>query len=66
MKDKKPGKYRQNKKFKCVWKDKKKKMIAHRLLDFYVRHGVIVDIVHGIISFRQSKWLEKHINFITQ
>ena len=27
---------------------------------------MIVDKVHEIISFKQSKWLEKHINFKTQ
>ena len=36
------------------------------MLNAYVRHGVIVDKVHKIISFRQSKWLEKYMNFITQ
>ena len=36
------------------------------MLKFYVRHGMIVDKVHEIISFKQSKWLEKYINFNTQ
>ena len=27
---------------------------------------MIVDKVHNIISFRQSRWLEKYINFNTQ
>ena len=27
---------------------------------------MIVDKVHEIISFKQSKWLEKYINFNTQ
>ena len=27
---------------------------------------MIVDKVHDIISFKQSKWLEKYINFNTQ
>ena len=36
------------------------------MLKFYVRHGMVVDKVHNIISFRQSKWLEKYINFNTQ
>ena len=36
------------------------------MLKFYVRHGMIVDKVHEIISFRQSRWLEKYINFNTQ
>ena len=36
------------------------------MLKFYVRHGMIVDKVHEIISFTQSKWLEKFLNFIAQ
>ena len=30
------------------------------------RHGMIVDKFHEIISFKQSKWLEKYISFNTQ
>ena len=33
------------------------------MLKFYIRHGMIVDKVHNKISFIQSKWLEKQINF---
>ena len=33
---------------------------------FYVRHGMVVDEVHEIISFKQSKWLEKIHFFITR
>ena len=40
--------------------------IHYRMLKFFVRHGIIVDKIHNIISFRQSMWLEKYINFITQ
>ena len=36
------------------------------MLKFYVRHGMIVEKIHEIISFKQSKWLEKYINFNTQ
>ena len=36
------------------------------MLKFYIRHGMIVDKVHEIISFKQSKWLEKYISFNTQ
>ena len=36
------------------------------MLKFYVRHGMIVDKIHEIISFSQSKWLEKNLNFKTQ
>ena len=36
------------------------------MLKFYVKHGMIVDKVNEIISFKRSKWLEKNINFNTQ
>ena len=36
------------------------------MLKFYVRHGMIVEKIHEIISFKQSRWLEKHISFITR
>ena len=36
------------------------------MVKFYVRHGMVVDKIHEIISFKQSKWLEKYINFNTQ
>ena len=36
------------------------------MLKFFVRHGMVVEKVHEIISFKQSKWLEKYINFNTQ
>ena len=41
-------------------------MIHYRMLKFYVKHGMIVDKIHEVISFKQSKWLEKYINFNTQ
>ena len=36
------------------------------MLKFTVRHGVFVDKVHGVISFKQSKRSENYINFKTQ
>ena len=33
------------------------------MLKFYVRHGMIVDKIHEVISFKQSKWLNKYIGF---
>ena len=50
----------------CDWSDKKNYLIHYRKLKFYVRHGLIVDKVHDIISFKQIRWLEKYINFNTQ
>ena len=36
------------------------------MIKLYVRHGMIVEKIHDVISFKQSKWLEKYINFNTQ
>ena len=66
MKEIIPDTYTQNKKLICDWSDKKNYLIHYRMLKLYVRHGMIIDKVHDIISFRQSRWLEKYINFNTQ
>ena len=36
------------------------------MLKFYVRHGMVVEKIHEIISFKQSKWLESYNSFNTQ
>ena len=36
------------------------------MLKFYLRHGMVVETIHEIISFKQSKWLEKYISFNSQ
>ena len=36
------------------------------MVKVYVRHGMIVDKIHEIISFKQSMWLEKYKIFNTQ
>ena len=36
------------------------------MLKFYFRLGMIVDKVHNVISFKQSRWLEKYIYIFTQ
>ena len=66
MKEIKPDTYIQSSKLICDWSDKKNYLIHYRMLKFYIRHGMIIDKVHNIISFKQSKWLEKYISFITQ
>ena len=66
MKEIRPDTYVQSSKLICDWSDKKNYLIHYRMLNFYVRHGMIVDKVHDIISFKQSRWLEKYINFNTQ
>ena len=54
-----PDTYTQNRKLICDWSDKKNYLVHYRMLKFYIRHEMIVDKVHDIISFKQSKWLEK-------
>ena len=66
MKEILPDTYTQNKKLICDFSNKKNYLIHYRMLKFYVTHGMIVDKVHEIISFKQSKWLKKYINFNTQ
>ena len=62
----KPENYTKSKKLICDWTDKKKYLIHYRMLKFYVRHGMIVEKIYEIISFKQSKWLEGYISFNTQ
>ena len=66
MKSTKPEKYTKTKKLICDWTDKKKYLIHYRMLKFYIRHGMRVEKIHEIISFKQSRWLEKNISFNTQ
>ena len=63
---KKAKNYAKSKKLICDWIDKKKYLVHYRMLKFYVRHGMVVDKIHEIVSFKQSNWLEKYINFNTQ
>ena len=66
MKTIKPDIYTQTKKLICDWSDEKNYLVLLRMLKFYVRHGMIIDKVHTVISFKQSTWLEKYISFNTQ
>ena len=62
----KPETYTLSKKLICDGTDKKKNLIHYRMLKFYVRHGMIVEKIHDIISFKQSRWLEGYISFDTE
>ena len=66
LKEIKPDTYNQTKKLICDWSDKKINLVQYRMLKFFIRHGMIVDKVHNIISFRQSRLLEKYKIFNTQ
>ena len=65
MKQTKPKKYTKFKKLKCDWSDKKTYLVHYRMLKFYLRHGMVVERILEIISFKQSNWLEKNIKFNT-
>ena len=58
--------YTKSRKLICDSTDKKKYLIHYGMLKFYVRHGIIVEKIHEIISFKQSRWLEGYISFNTQ
>ena len=66
MKSIMPENYVSHKKLICDWTDKRNYLIQYRMLKFYVRHGMKVKKIHSVISFKQSKWLEKYIDFNTQ
>ena len=66
MKDIRPNTYVQSSKLICDWSDKKNYLVHYRMLKFYIRYGLLVDKVHSVISFKQSRWLEKYISFNTQ
>ena len=61
-----PKIYTKSKKLICDWTDKKKYLIHYKMLKLYVRHGMIVEENHEIISFKQSRWLEKYNSFNAQ
>ena len=50
----------------CDWTAKKNYLIRYRVLKLYVRHGMVIDKVREIISFKQSRWLEENKKFKTQ
>ena len=66
MKSIKPENYTKSKRLICDWTDKKKYLIHYRMLKFYVRHGMVIEKIHEIISFKQSKLLESYISFNTE
>ena len=66
MKEIKPDTYTQTSKLICDWSDRKNYLTHYRILKFYIRHGMIVDKVHSIKSFKQSRWLERFISFNTE
>ena len=67
MNEMKPNICIQNRKLIYGWTDKKNYKTHYRMrYFFYVKHGTVVDKVHEIISFGQSKWFERNIDLTTQ
>ena len=66
MNDMKTDSYTSCKKIICDWTDRKNYFIHYRMLKFYVKHGMIVDKVHEVISFIQKAWLKVYIDFNTK
>ena len=66
MKEIKSGIYTQIKKLICDWSNNKNCLVQYRTVKFYVRHRMVVDEIHEIMSSKQSKRLEKYMNFNTQ
>ena len=66
MRKNKPDTYTKTRKLICDWSDQKNYLVLFRMLKFYVRHGMIVEKVHSVISFKQNKPLEKYISFDTK
>ena len=50
----------------CDWSDKRNSLIHYWMSKFNVRHGMIVEKNHEIVSFKQSEWREKYKNYSTQ
>ena len=66
MKEIKPDTYTPTKKLICDWSYKRVYLVHYRMFKIYVRHGMEIENVHSVISFKQSNWLEKNISLNTQ
>ena len=53
-------------KLTCNWHDKKNYSINISALKQALNHGLILDKVHNVISFRQDAWLNLYIDMSTQ
>ena len=66
MNNMKGDSYTQCKKLICDWTDKKNCLVHYRMLKFFVKHGMIVEKVLEVISFKQRSWLKPYIDFNTK
>ena len=62
MNGNKPKIYTQIRELPCDWTDNKIYLMHYMMPNLYNKNGMIVDKVHGLLSFKQRKWLKKHKN----
>ena len=46
--------------------DKQKYVIHYKSLKLYLRLGLKLKIIHGVLEFNKSQWLKQHAEFNTQ
>ena len=66
MKEHEPNPHRPTSKLICDQTNKEYYIVHYRNLKFYLRMGMIIKKVHRIVSFDQSPWLAKYIDYNTQ
>ena len=66
MKEHEPKPHRPTSKLICDQTNKEYYIVHYRNLKFYIRMGMIIKKVHRIVSFEQSKWLAKYLDYNTQ
>ena len=66
MKEHEPKPHRPTSKLICDQTNKDYYIVHYRNLKFYIRMGMIISKVHRIVSFDQSPWLAKYIDYNTK
>ena len=66
MNEHEPKPHRPTSKLICDQTNKEYYIVRYRNLKFYLRMGMIIKKVHRIVSFDQSPWLSKYIDYNTQ
>jgi hypothetical protein len=55
----------QNKKLLATLDDKKFYILHYRALKQAMQHGLVVEKIHSVIKFKQSRWMKQYIEFNT-
>ena len=66
MKEHEPRPHRPTSKLICDQTNKEYYIVHYKNLKFYLRMGMIIKKVHRIVSFDQTPWLAKYIDYNTQ